>query len=100
MKIKRDSFSLGAILGILGPLLGILIFKWVKFRVFSFTEVFQFMYTEPGHKTITVALSLALLVNALLFTLCINTHTDKTAKGIFIVTCIYGLLVLGIKTFG
>ncbi len=100
MILKKDSFQLGAVLGLIGPLIGILIFKWVKFRVFSFREVFQFMYTEPGHKTITVALSLALLANALLFTLYINTQKDKTAKGIFIVTCIYGLLVLSIKTFG
>jgi hypothetical protein len=100
MIFKKDSFSLGAILGFIGPLIGILIFKFVKFSVFSFKEVFQFMYTEPGHKTITVALSLALLVNAVLFTLYINSLKDKTAKGIFIVTCVYGLLVLGIKAFG
>jgi hypothetical protein len=100
MIFTKDSFKLGAILGFIGPLLGILIFKFVKFRVFNFKEVFQFMYTEPGHKTITVALSLALLVNAVLFTLYINSLKDKTAKGIFIVTCVYGLLVLGIKAFG
>lgn len=100
MIFKKDSLKLGAVLGFIGPLLGVLIFKFVKFRIFSFKEVFQYMYTEPGHKTITVALSLALLVNALVFTLYINAQKDKTAKGIFIVTCVYGLLVLGIKTFG
>ncbi len=68
MIFTKDSFKLGAVLGFIGPLIGILIFKFVKFRVFSFKEVFQFMYAEPGHKTITVALSLALLVNAVLFT--------------------------------
>jgi len=100
MIFKKDSFKLGAVLGFIGPLFGIIIFKFVKFRIFSFKEVFQYMYTEPGHKTITVALSLALLANAVLFTLYINSLKDKTAKGIFIVTCIYGLLVLSIKAFG
>jgi cell division protein FtsX len=99
MIFKKDSFLMGAILGFIGPLFGILLFKMLKFQIFSFKETFQFMYTEPGHHTFTVALSLALLVNAVLFTIFINTRRDKTAKGIFVLTCVYGLLVLCIKTF-
>jgi hypothetical protein len=34
-----------------------------------------------------------------LFTIYINTNKDNTAKGIFITTLIYGLIVLSIKTF-
>ena len=99
MIFKKDNFIFGAILGFVGPIIGILIFKYMKFEPFSFKETFQFMYLEPGHRTFTVALSLALLVNAVLFTIYINTHKDKTAKGIFALTCVYGLLVLCIKTF-
>jgi membrane-bound metal-dependent hydrolase YbcI (DUF457 family) len=99
MIFKKDSFLLGTILGFIGPLVGIMIFKFMKFQIFSFKETFQFMYYEPGHRTFTVALSLALLVNAVLFTIYINTRKDKTAKGIFALTCVYGLLVLCIKTF-
>lgn len=99
MIFKKDSFILGTILGFIGPLVGIMIFKFMKFQIFSFKETFQFMYYEPGHRTFTVALSLALLVNAVLFTIYINTRKDKTAKGIFALTCVYGLLVLCIKTF-
>ncbi|MFN8244579.1 MAG: hypothetical protein U0X40_11050 [Ferruginibacter sp.] len=97
--LKKDSFTLGAILGFIGPILGILLFKLFKFQIFSFKETFQFMYYEPGHRTFTVALSLALLVNAVLFTVYINARKDKTAKGIFALTLVYGLLVLSIKTF-
>lgn len=99
MIFKKDNFIFGTILGFIGPIIGILIFKYFKFRPFTFTETFQFMYTEPGHRTFSVALSLALLVNAVLFTIYINTRKDKTAKGIFALTCVYGLLVLCIKTF-
>ena len=99
MIFKKDNFIWGAILGFIGPLIGIMIFKFMKFQVFTFKETFQFMYYEPGHRTFSVALSLALLVNAVLFTIYINTHKDKTAKGIFAFTCLYGLLVLCIKTF-
>ena len=86
-------------MGLIAPMLGILLFKMYKFTTFSFKEVFQFMYVEPGFKTLTVALSLSLLLNALIFTIYINNHKDNTAKGIFVTTLIYGLIVLAIKTF-
>ncbi len=99
MIFKKDNFLLGIILGLIAPLLGILLFKFVKFNVFSFKETFEYMILEPGYKTLTVALTLSLLLNALLFTIYINSSKDKTAKGIFVLTVIYGLLVLIIKTF-
>lgn len=99
MIFKKDNFLLGIILGLIAPLLGILLFKFVKFSVFSFKETFEYMILEPGYKTLTVALTLSLLLNALLFTIYINSGKDKTAKGIFVLTVIYGLLVLIIKTF-
>ena len=101
MIFKKDNFILGMILGFIGPILGIGIYKYVKLQSFSFSEAIHYMiYEDIGHHLFTVALSLALLVNAVLFTHYINTHKDKTAKGIFVLTCVYGLLVLCIKTFG
>ena len=99
MIFKKDNFLLGIILGLIAPLLGILLFKFVKFTIFSFKETFEYMILEPGYKTLTVALTLSLLLNALLFTIYMNSSKDKTAKGIFVLTVIYGLLVLIIKTF-
>ena len=100
MILKKDNFLLGIALGLIAPLLGMLMFKTYKFNVFTYKETFQYMYMEPGFKTLTVALTLSLLLNALLFTIYINSNKDKTAKGIFITTMVYGLLVLIIKTFG
>jgi hypothetical protein len=100
MIFKRDDIKLGAAMGLVAPLIGVLLFKLYKFSVFSFKEVFQFMLVEPGHKTLSVALSLSLLLNALLFTLYVNSGRDKTAKGIFITTLVYGVSVLLLKTFG
>ncbi len=100
MIFRKDNFIFGAILGFIGPLLGIIIFKMTKFQESSFRDTFNFMlFQETGHRTLSVALSLSLLVNAVLFTIYINTRKDKTAKGIFALTLIYGLLVLCIKTF-
>ncbi|HMT97183.1 MAG TPA: hypothetical protein PKC62_10895 [Ferruginibacter sp.] len=99
MFFKKDQLGFGLILGAIAPLIGFLIFKQYKFGVFSFKEFFQFLVVEPGFRTLSAALSLSLLANALLFTLYINAHKDKTAKGIFIFTLLYGLIILLIKTF-
>lgn len=99
MIFKKDNFIFGTILGFVGPLIGVLIFKQMKFSSFSYANTFEYMYREQGHATLSVALSLSLLINAVLFTIYVNTNRDKTAKGIFALTCAYGLLVLCLKTF-
>ncbi len=96
---KKDNFLMGLVMGLVAPFLGIMAFKLSKFSMFSFKETYQFMVLEPGYKTLTVALSLSLLLNALLFTIYINSRKDQTAKGIFVTTLVWGLLVLSIKTF-
>ena len=100
MIFKKDSITLGIILGMIAPVLGIVMFKIYKFGIFTYRETYDFMRLEPGHKTLSVALTLSLLLNALLFTIYINTAKDNTAKGIFISTVIYGMAVLLLKTFG
>ncbi len=97
--LKRDNLWMGVIMGAIAPILGLMLFKCYNYRVFSFKEFFQWLYVEPGFRTLSVALSLSLLMNALLFTIYINTHKDKTAKGIFATTLVYGLAILIIKTF-
>lgn len=96
--MKKDSIGLGLLLGAIAPIIGLFLFKAYKFGIFSYKEFFQFL-VEPGFRTLSVALSLSLLLNALIFTVFINAHKDNTAKGIFIFTAIYGLVILLIKTF-
>jgi len=90
---------MGLVMGFIAPMIGIMAFKMSKFSAFSIKETYQYMMLEPGYKTLSVALSLSLLLNALLFTLYVNTRRDNTAKGIFATTLVYGLFVLIIKTF-
>ncbi|MBS1762543.1 MAG: hypothetical protein JSR00_06675 [Bacteroidetes bacterium] len=96
---KKDNFKLGLILGLIAPLLGFLLFKFYKFEIFSFSEFFEFILNEPGFRTLSAGLSVSLLLNAALFTIYINKRLDKTAKGIFITTLVYGVIILLIKTF-
>jgi hypothetical protein len=99
MIFKKDDLRLGIVLGLIAPIVGLLIFKWKKFGIFSYKEFFQFLYVEPGFRTLSAALSLSLLANALVFTLYINATKDKTAKGVFVSTALYGFIILLIKTF-
>ena len=68
MIFKKDNFYWGLLLGTIAPILGMILFKYVKFKIFSFKEVIQFMMVEPGFRTLSVGLSLSLLLNAALFT--------------------------------
>jgi hypothetical protein len=94
---KKDNFIYGSVLGIVGPLGGLLLLKYKKFGVLSFKEVFQLLYTQPGHGLMTAGLSVSLMVNAILFTFYVNNRRDKTGKGLFITTVFYGVVILMIK---
>ncbi|MEJ7627037.1 MAG: hypothetical protein WKF35_09250 [Ferruginibacter sp.] len=98
MIFKRDDLKLGLVLGLIAPVIGMVIFILYKLSNLSIYEGFQFMLVEPGLRIFSAALSLSLIMNALLFTLYINTNKDLTAKGIFIATMIYGAVILIIKT--
>jgi hypothetical protein len=94
---KKDSFVLGVILGILGPLIGLLLLKYKRFGMLTFKEVYQYLDLQPGHGMLTAGLTVSLLMNAILFTIFINSRIDKTAKGIFAATLVYGIVVLLMK---
>lgn len=98
MIFKRDSLALGLVLGLIAPILGLVLFVMYKLGNLTMYEGFQFMMLEPGLRMFSAALSLSLLLNAVLFTLYINTGRDLTAKGLFIATMLYGAVILVIKT--
>ena len=80
MIFKKDNFIFGAILGFIGPLVGIIIFKMTKFQANSFKDTFDFMlFQETGHRNLSVAFSLSLLVNAVRVSIYTTTPKDKTA---------------------
>ena len=100
MIFKKDNFLFGFIMGLIAPFLAFFLFKYKKLGPLSYTEALQYLFVEPGHRLLTIAISLCLLANAVLFTLYVNARIDKTAKGIFIATLIYAVTALSIKTFG
>lgn len=96
MIFKKDNLKFGILLGILGPLFAMLLYYfWVFSRTISLSEYFYVLGTNK--QLLTAISSISLLANAVLFTIYINTHRDKTAKGVFVATLIYGIAVLVYK---
>jgi hypothetical protein len=92
---KKDNFVYGLALGFVAPIAGFFFYKYIKFKELSLAEMFEWMKFNPG--TITVYISVSLMANAVLFTIFINGHRDKTAKGIFVLTIIYAIIAMGFK---
>jgi hypothetical protein len=93
---KKDNLRFGVLLGILGPMLAMVLYYFYNFSgTIRFVEYFYVLRTNKP--LLTAISSISLLANAILFTIYINTHRDKTAKGIFVATLIYGIIVLVYK---
>jgi hypothetical protein len=95
MIFKKDNFIFGLSLGFIAPMIGFLLYKLVKFKALSLSEMFQWLKMNPS--LITVAISVSLVANAALFTVYVNGHRDQTAKGIFVMTMIYAAIALTFK---
>ena len=95
MFFKKDNFIFGLALGFIAPLMGFMIYKFVKFKSFTLYEMLQWLKLNPN--LISVFISVSLMANAILFTIYINGHRDKTAKGIFVLTLLYAVIAMSFK---
>jgi hypothetical protein len=95
MFFKKDNFVFGLTLGFVAPMIGFLAYKMIKFKEFTFSELIQWLKMNPN--LISAYISVSLMANAILFTIYINGHRDKTAKGIFVLTLIYAVIAMAFK---
>lgn len=97
---KKDDIRLGLVLGFIAPILGLVIYYFIAFYSLnvSFTEFLG--YLVKSKRLLTAVSSISLVANAVLFTFYVNAHKDKTIKGIFLATIIYGITVLLVKLVG
>jgi hypothetical protein len=96
--LKRNSLLLGIILGLIAPLLGMLgYYFWKFYPTYSLGDFSSIIFSN---KTILSALStFALFANVILLTIYLNTRRDETAKGIFIISCVYAIAAIILKLF-
>lgn len=93
---KKDNLRFGMLLGFIAPLLSLVVYYFVKFYpLHSVSDFFSFVAQNKNQVT---AISVpCLILNIALFTFYINTHRDKTAKGVFAITLIYAIAALLLK---
>lgn len=97
MILLKDNLRLGLVLGLIAPFFGMLLFYLIKFYPAG-ASLGEFFDLIGQQKTlITALLSFSLFANAVIFTLYVNTRRDRTAKGIFIITCVYAVATLILK---
>jgi hypothetical protein len=93
---KKDNLKLGIILGLIAPILAMFVYYYWNFsRSMSLSEYLFLL--KKNKSLLTGVSSISLVANAVLFTVYINTHRDKTAKGVFVATLAYGIAVLTYK---
>ena len=91
--LNKDNLRFGLLLGLIAPLLGLIIYYLAQFRnVTSLSGFFYYVVTEKA--LLTAVISVLLVANAGVFTWFVNKRKDRTAKGVFISTCIYGIAAL------
>jgi hypothetical protein len=97
MIFKKDNFMLGLILGLVGPILGLVIIYYFKFPSYTFGEFLEEFFNS--NRLITSIGALALLVNAVIFAIYVHFNKYQTFKGIFLATVVYGIGILVLKIF-
>ena len=95
--LKRDDLRLGLVLGFITPLLVLVLIYFLKFSSYDFNEFLKVFFRE--NRLITFFGAWCLVGNIALFTFYINTNKDRTARGIFAITLLYGIGILLLKLF-
>lgn len=95
MFLKKDNFKLGLLLAVLAPIVVFIGLYFLRFNFYTFSEFVTVVKNE--NRLITFFGTWCMIANIALFTIYINTGRFQTAKGIFAVTLVYGVLILLLK---
>ena len=87
--MNKDNLRFGLIIGFIAPVFGMLAYYFIQFRnLLTLSEFFHVILVE--RRLLTAIVSVSLVANAVAFTYYVNKRKDRTGKGIFVATCIYG----------
>lgn len=97
--LKQDKLSLGILLGLLAPVVALFIYYLVTFmpRDQSLSDFFTML--KQNHHLLPKLISICLLANGVVFYLYTRKRRDTTARGIFLVTMLYAIVILLLKIF-
>ncbi|MEJ7769855.1 MAG: hypothetical protein WKF89_18700 [Chitinophagaceae bacterium] len=94
---KKDDLKFGILLGFIAPFIGLVIYYFVSFYSTGIGFVEFLGYLRQYRTLLTGVSSISLVANAVIFTIFINSYKDRTARGIFLATLLYGVGVLLVK---
>jgi hypothetical protein len=89
---KADNLKLGLALGFILPIAIFFLIYLLRFSYYPLGDFFSTIRQES--RLITFFAAWCIVANIGLFTLFINTRRDQSAKGVFILTVVYGILFL------
>ena len=98
MILTRNDIKLGIVLGIITPLLGIAIYYYMRFSLYSWADYFTAL--KQNKPLVTGLSTICLLCNVAIITFYLNAKKDNTAKGIFAVSILYFIAVMAFKFWG
>jgi hypothetical protein len=93
--LNRDNVKLGILLGLISPLIVFVLLYFIRFSNYPFDDFFEVFTRED--RLITFFGVWCLVANIALFTIYTNTSRHQTAKGVFIITVVYGIILLLFK---
>lgn len=93
MRLK-DSILLGIPTGLIGPVIGVLVFYYVNFSTSDFSSFFRMAAQQ---NLLSPLLSLCAIINLAIFFLFIKINHLHTARGIILSTFVYGVVIVGLK---
>ena len=100
MKFNIDNLILGIILGIVAPIIGMIVFKMINLPYTDFSTFLHDVFLNNTYRPLlTSMLTVSLIANAFIFSAFIHFKKDKSAKGVFITTAFYAVIILLIKFF-
>ncbi len=96
--LKKDNLSLGIVLGLITPLIAFFLYYFFLIRPHNNIGLGQFFsILKDNRQMLPKIVSICLLLNGLVFFLYTRTRKDITAKGIFLVTMLYAIVILLLK---
>ncbi|SKA02544.1 hypothetical protein SAMN04488128_102348 [Chitinophaga eiseniae] len=96
--LKKDNLSLGIVLGLITPLVAFFLYYFFLIRPHNNIGLGQFFsILKDNRQMLPKIVSICLLLNGLVFFLYTRTRKDVTAKGIFLVTMLYAIVILLLK---
>lgn len=93
--LTRDKLQLGILLALLLPILVFVVIYFGRFSYYGFSEFLNVVKTES--RLLTFMAAWCLVANIGLFTVYINSGKYQTAKGVFGITVLYGVIFLLLK---